>query len=104
MVVGSGSEQLVQGDAFKLQTNIECKQLTYDHKPNDEFERKRIIKVGGKVTEGNPARISGLATSRTLGDTMAHNVGVSDEPDVKVVYHKDDKAQILIIASDGLWD
>ena len=48
--------------------------LTRDHKPDHEDELERIEKCGGKVANG---RVSGLACSRSLGDTLAHVVGVS---------------------------
>lgn len=45
----------------------------------------------------------GLAMSRSLGDKIAHSVGVSWEPDItEIILNSYDK--IIIIASDGVWE
>lgn len=47
--------------------------------------------------------IPGLAMSRSIGDALAHSVGVSDIPDVQEhEIHSTDK--FAIWASDGVWD
>jgi len=86
--------------------------LTRDHKPNLEDERARIVKHGGRVvSDGYCYRVSkrsssgpGLAMSRSLGDSLAHDVcGVSASPEVRVVpLRPEDKA--LLICSDGIWE
>ena len=74
-------------------------QLTRDHKPDLPDENARILGVGGRVTtsrkdpNGNeigPKRvylsnqdIPGLAMSRSLGDYLAHEAGVSHEPEIE---------------------
>ena len=41
--------------------------------------------------------------SRSLGDFVAHDYGVSEEPDVlSYTIDKDDK--FIILASDGIWE
>ena len=47
--------------------------------------------------------IPGLAMSRSLGDTVAHTVGVSSVPDIYTRKITSDD-QFLIMASDGLWE
>ena len=45
----------------------------------------------------------GLAMSRSIGDFIAHTVGVSTDPEVmKFELKPDDK--FIIIASDGVWE
>ena len=45
----------------------------------------------------------GLSMSRSLGDTIAHSVGCSCEPDIThTVLGLSDK--IIVIASDGVWE
>lgn len=45
----------------------------------------------------------GLAMSRSLGDQVAHSVGVSSVPDVKEFYlSREDK--FVVIATDGVWE
>ena len=45
----------------------------------------------------------GLAMSRSIGDFVAHSVGVSPNPEViKFELQPDDK--FIVIASDGVWE
>ena len=94
------------------------KQLTSDHKPDSEHERERIESSFGRVEamkgrngeSMGPARVwllsgevPGLAMSRSIGDTVAHSVGVSERPEMSVhCLLPEDKA--IVVASDGLWD
>ena len=69
--------------------------VTNDHKPDDPVEKRRIEEAGGTVkafreddgTYSGPARVwnekqtePGLATSRSLGDLLAHRYGVIPSP------------------------
>ncbi len=89
--------------------------LTVDHKPTDPEEKARIIKANGRVERlvyemGQPmgphrvwlqyAWIPGLAMSRALGDVLAHQVGVSSEPQHSV-NELDPTHKFMILASDG---
>ena len=89
-------------------------QLSIDHKPFNSSEKKRIEHLGGEIhkckEENGPLRIwvkgedfPGLAVSRSIGDSVAKEIGVIYEPDVisRIV---EDKYKVIIIASDGLWD
>eukprot|EP00002_Diphylleia_rotans_P018272 TRINITY_DN3542_c0_g1_i2.p1 TRINITY_DN3542_c0_g1~~TRINITY_DN3542_c0_g1_i2.p1 ORF type:complete len:509 (+),score=104.70 TRINITY_DN3542_c0_g1_i2:181-1707(+) len=92
---------------------------TIDHRVGEiPEERERVEKAGGAVMmdPGLPpdaldeVRIyaqgqtyPGLVTTRTLGDVLAHGLGVISNPDVSSkVLDKHDK--VLILASDGVWD
>ena len=94
------------------------KELTHDHKPDDPKERQRVVNRGGKVAQAQdwrgrfsgPQRVwvkninsPGLAMSRSLGDTVAHSVGCSCEPDLtyQILTPKD---KIVLMASDGIWE
>lgn len=47
--------------------------------------------------------LPGLAMSRSMGDKVAHSVGVSAEPEtLEFTLSQDDK--FLVIASDGVWE
>ena len=88
-----------------------------DHKPDREDEKKRIIAHGGRVfavtyddgVDGPPRvwlghmDIPGLAMARSLGDTVAHTVGVSSEPEMHHVTLSDND-RVIVLASDGLWE
>ena len=41
--------------------------------------------------------------ARSLGDTVAHTVGVSCTPEIKQ-FSLTERDKILVIASDGLWE
>ena len=47
--------------------------------------------------------VPGLALSRSLGDSIAHSVGVINSPDCSV-YNLNSGSKYLIVASDGLWN
>ncbi|GJP52720.1 hypothetical protein CLOM_g11809 [Closterium sp. NIES-68] len=92
--------------------------LSADHKPDNEQERARIEASEGSVQQDvdengddvGPFRVwmktgpmLGLAMSRSLGDKLAHTVGVSATPEV-VVRRLDQSDAFLVLGSDGLWE
>ena len=105
--------------AILLKENDEIIELSKDQKPENDNEKKRIEEMGGIVSqcndlyddgkEGGPFRIwmkgcdyPGLAMSRSIGDQIAHGIGVSSEPEI-LNYNIDNKCQCLVIGSDGVW-
>ncbi|OMJ67134.1 hypothetical protein SteCoe_35784 [Stentor coeruleus] len=93
--------------------------LTIDQKPNHEEELKRIYKAGGVVEKlsdnlGRPvgpyrvwkrrSNLPGLAMSRSIGDGIAHNVGVISSPITHTFPLYTAYDQFIILASDGVWD
>jgi len=92
-----------------LASNKNVRFGTYDHKPCNEEEKKRIENAGGSVMI---RRVNGsLAVSRALGDYDYKNVSglppteqlVSAEPDLSVMERSSDD-EFLILACDGVWD
>eukprot|EP00854_Cymbomonas_tetramitiformis_P014243 gene14243-16847_t len=98
--------------------NTQCIALSADHKPDQSQELHRIQSNNGRVDrlvdqEGRQvgpyrvwlryAWIPGLAMSRSLGDTLAHRVGVSCDPDISK-HELTEKDRFLILASDGVWE
>jgi len=45
----------------------------------------------------------GLKISRTLGDLISHQIGVTSEPDIKIM-NLSSNDKYFIAASDGLWE
>lgn len=89
--------------------NCMCHPLSYDHKPENPRELKRILAAGGYVL-GN--RVNGnLALSRAFGDfhykgneqLPAEQQIVSPYPDVTELELTDD-VDFLVLACDGIWD
>jgi serine/threonine protein phosphatase PrpC len=83
--------------------------LSFDHKPDDEGELKRIEKAGSVVTEG---RVDGnLNLSRALGDLKyktnkelkPEEWPITANPDVRVedLTTEDD---FVIMGCDGIWE
>lgn len=101
-------------------------QLTMDHKPDLDGERRRIEQCGGLVVRlrnhGNKPFIRGgdfmmrkglgeqpmqLQYSRAFGAKDLKVFGMSSQPDVRVIRmgHSPYKSvRSLVLASDGLWD
>lgn len=92
--------------------------LSNDHKPNVPSEKERIENCGGRVepfVEENgefvgPDRVwlkdeqlPGLAMSRSIGDLVAAQVGVSFEPEI-LVHELESEDKFLVLASDGIWE
>ena len=99
---------------------LEAQALSEDHKPELEMEAKRIKEMGGRIdsfhdSQNNnepvgPQRVwlkdqdmPGLAMSRSLGDQVAHSIGVSSLPEVKsALINVSDK--FVVVGSDGVWE
>jgi serine/threonine protein phosphatase PrpC len=102
-------------------------ELSRDHKPNTPGELERILMANGRVEPARgtkysflhldaqgqfsgPSRVwkkalplPGLAISRSLGDRVAHEVGVISTPEIREVCLRDvDRA--VVLASDGVWE
>ena len=89
-----------------------CLEMSIDQKPMRDDEKKRIQERGGEVSEKIPGaprvfrkndEVPGLAVARSIGDIVAHEVGVSCEPEV---FEKelDSDDHFIVIGSDGIWD
>ena len=86
--------------------------LTTDHTPELEEERVRIFNSRGETRMSNLDKKSkiyvrarmypGLSISRSLGDLLAHHIGVTSKPDVRV-HEIIPSDKFFTIASDGVW-
>lgn len=111
-VAYTGDSRCVLGRMSDKEKKFEVVFETEDHKPNLPKERERIIKAGGRVVfdgyfnhrvftkEGR----GGLNMSRALGDNIAHRAGVSSDPEVHQIEMDSSKQEVLLIASDGVWE
>ena len=105
---------------FKYENNLYfCKNLSRDHKPSEPEENRRIINNNGRIKKiydedlkkyVGPDRVwlknkeePGLAMTRSIGDKIAHSIGVSDEPEIKS-FEYDGTEKFAIVASDGIWE
>ncbi|KFD50769.1 hypothetical protein M513_08310, partial [Trichuris suis] len=87
-----------------------AKDLSVDHKPEDEIEKARIEKAGGAIT-GDGRVNGGLNLSRAIGDHFykandllpIKDQMISALPDIKI--HELEKGdEFLVIACDGIWN
>merc|ERR1711971_912190 len=86
-------------------------EMSYDHKPEDEPERQRINKAGGRVTQDGRVN-GGLNLSRAIGDhayKTNKELPLSDQmispvPDVKKLTIDPEKDSFVLLACDGIWN
>lgn len=104
---------------------VQAKALSYDHKPEFESEKARILKNNGRIgkiqTQSGhfvgPDRVwlkeedlPGLAMTRSIGDLVAESVGVTWKPGSPpltaeiTIYRLCIEDKIIVIASDGVWE
>lgn len=97
--------------------NRVVRDLTKDHNCQSKTEKERIKKSGGDVRQAmfgdnyaGPDRVflphsdvPGLAVTRSFGDELAHQVGVTGVPEYLCVDLRDED-DFIILASDGVWD
>lgn len=84
-------------------------ELSHDHKPTDELEKKRIEAAGSFVDNG---RVQGnLAVSRAIGDLFFKRRDVPQEdqpvtakPDFEIIERDRANDEFIVLACDGLWD
>ena len=92
--------------------------LTRDHKPTELDEMKRVLNCGGRIKQLTnkktgknigPERkklknseIPGLAMTRSIGDNLAHMVGVTPEPEIQI-FDFIGNEKFILLASDGIW-
>lgn len=95
----------------------EAIQVSVDQKPNHHQELTRILEKGGVVgrmendlgEKVGPYRVwtkdhqAGLAMSRSLGDSICHDIGVIATPIVRRFTLSARRDRFLVLASDGIW-
>ena len=94
--------------------------MSRDHKPELKEESERILAKGGRIdsfkdyyNNGEPIgpqrvwlkheEMPGLAMSRSMGDGVAHSVGVSADPET-LEFTLGVNDRFVVIASDGVWE
>jgi serine/threonine protein phosphatase PrpC len=111
------SRAIIVTKEMDMISKYECTNLSVDHKPTIQSEKKRIIKKGGRVEQyseygikSGPYRVwlkeenyPGLAMSRSIGDFVASTVGVIPEPEFMEHYIMG-STKYIIVASDGVWE
>ncbi|XP_050310758.1 probable protein phosphatase CG10417 isoform X2 [Anthonomus grandis grandis] len=91
--------------------NGKAVEMSFDHKPEDEPEKERIVKAGGRVTADGRVN-GGLNLSRAIGDhAYKQNKELSDKeqmitafPDVKTLTINPAEDEFMVLACDGIWN
>lgn len=81
-------------------------ELTRDHKPNDEREKRRILAMGETIewdAECMVHRVRNLSLARAIGDRYA-KPAVSPEVEIQHFPVSEEDDEFIVLASDGLWD
>jgi serine/threonine protein phosphatase PrpC len=123
IVANVGDSTCILGS--KDSEGLSAKLLCSEHTPLRKDERARILKAGGVVMTADqrdrtasrhdnwdssdaPPRIwsrdgtfPGCAFSRSIGDSIAHSLGVSARPEV-FIYNIKKENHVVIVASDGI--
>ena len=108
------SANLGDSRSILITTDDKIIELSKDQKPENPNEKKRIEQNGGRVSQAygmGPYRVwlktenyPGLAMSRSIGDKIAHSVGVSDIPEILEFNFEEYKPKAFVVASDGIWE
>lgn len=89
--------------------------LSYDHKPNVPSERERIINLGGQICPAPGTVLGqervfikgenypGLGTTRSIGDFIAEEIGVTSSPEVIECNLLKESGKIIVMASEVVW-
>lgn len=116
-IANAGDSRCVLG-RLNASGALEALALSEDNKPDQPLEKARILAAGGRVEplpgppeeDLGPMRVwladqdaPGLAMSRSIGDEVAHSVGVIPEP-VVVEHHLAPSDLFVVWASDGVWE
>ncbi|KAI7693195.1 hypothetical protein SSS_06398 [Sarcoptes scabiei] len=80
--------------------------LSFDHKPYQSKEYRRIIDAGGYISLKGVYRVNGiLAISRALGDyPLKENRLIIPDPDILTFDLNELQPKFMIMATDGFWD
>ncbi|XP_060085955.1 probable protein phosphatase CG10417 [Ylistrum balloti] len=84
--------------------------LSFDHKPEDDIERNRIVAAGGKVTSDGRVN-GGLNLSRAIGDHFYKRNKEKDAKEQMITALPDlqcttlqETDQFMVLACDGIWN
>jgi len=109
-IAGAGDSRCVRG--LFLGGRVISTAMTVDHKASIPAEAQRLMAAGSKIVEGKmyielDDGFACLDMSRSIGDGLCKQYGVTPEPEVNEIDLASDMVdgtQFLVVASDGLWD
>lgn len=102
----------------KLQVERLTSEESDEHTPANHKELLRIYKNRGEVRTAftlsgdrkprvyvRGRTFPGLSMTRSLGDLLAHHIGVTSEPSVRIINISPQQSELfLAIGTDGIWD
>ncbi|XP_078173046.1 kinase superfamily protein isoform X2 [Carex rostrata] len=98
------SNSEIASNGGEIESRCHVKELTFDHHPDREDERRRVEAAGGNVTEwAGVVRINDqLAVSRAIGDVYHKQYGVISTPEVAGWRSISRNDTFLVATSDGV--
>ena len=104
--------------AILVNSKNDIVKLSRDHKPELPEEKKRIESKGGEISQceddgikSGPYRVwkkdemyPGIAMSRSIGDSIATELGVISRPEIIEKEINEGEAKFIVLASDGVWE
>lgn len=78
--------------------------LTSNHHPSLPSESARMRRYGGAFTTDSfgEERVMGLANTRAFGDARSKRVGVSAEPELRLLNSRPGEFSFMVLVSDGI--
>lgn len=84
--------------------NGEAVPVTSTHHPSTPVEAARLRRYAGAFTTDSfgEERVLGLANTRAFGDARSKRVGVSAEPEIRLLHAKPGEFSFMVLISDGV--
>jgi len=89
-----------------------AEELTVPHNANNRKEVQRVLRTkrskftkdGYLVPDDKALKVHQVQFTRAIGHKILEKFGVTWEPEIRRRYIAEDYDQVLVLASDGLWD
>ena len=116
--INIGNSRAILGRLNKKINKIFPIELTKDHNLNIKSEKERILKMGGRIDNlidsngkkigplrvfKNNFNIPGLAITRSIGDKIANEIGVINNPEIKY-FNICNEDKFIFIGTDGIFE
>ena len=116
--INIGNSRSILGRINKKINKIIPIELTKDHNLNIKSEKERILKMGGRIDKlidskgkkigplrlfKNNFNIPGLVITRSIGDKIANEIGVINNPEIKF-FNLCNEDKFIFISTDGIFE
>ncbi len=116
--INIGNSRAILGRLNKKINKIIPIELTKDHNLNIKSEKERILKMGGRIDKlidsngkkigplrsfKNNFNIPGLVITRSIGDKIANEIGVINNPEIKY-FNLCNEDKFIFVGTDGIFE